>query len=179
MENPMTKQQMVLTAIGPDRPGIVKEISSAIHQSGANLEDSRMAVLAGDFALIVLFSGDPEAIQVIRQKCKTIEKKLDFQITFKPPSDRKEGDDYKLYRFQGTGVDQPGIVHTISAILAEFDVNVVSLESRLTQAPFHGTSIFTFHAEIQVSTQSIMDSLTDRLDRACEELDLDYDMELI
>ncbi|MCP4198636.1 MAG: ACT domain-containing protein [Proteobacteria bacterium] len=175
----MDKQQMVLTAIGPDRPGIVKEISSAIHESGANLEDSRMAVLAGDFALIVLFSGEPDSIETIREKCKTIEQKLDFQITFKPSSSRKEGDGHRLYRFQATGVDQPGIVHTISAILAEFDVNVVSLESRLSHAAFHGTAIFTFHAEIQVSTQDVIDSLTDRLDEACEELDLDYDMELI
>ena len=175
----MDTQQMVLTAIGPDRPGIVKEISSAIHQSGANLEDSRMAVLAGDFALIVLFSGEPDAIEAIKEKCKKIEHKLDFQITFKPPSGRKEGEHHGLYRFQATGVDQPGIVHTISAILAEFDVNVVSLESRLSHAAFHGTAIFTFHAEIQISTQDIMDSLTDRLDRACEELDLDYDMDLI
>jgi glycine cleavage system transcriptional repressor len=175
----MDKQQMVLTAIGPDRPGIVTEISSAIHESGANLEDSRMAVLAGDFALIVLFSGEPESIEAIRKKCTAIEKKIDFQITFKPPCGRKEADDYKLYRFKATGVDQPGIVHTVSAILSEFDVNVVSLESRLSHAAFHGTSIFTFHAEIQVSTQGIVDSLTDRLDRACEELDLDYDMELI
>ena len=175
----MDQKQMVLTAIGPDRPGIVKEISSAIHRSGANLEDSRMAVLAGDFALIVLFSGDAEAIVSIKKECETIEKELDFQITFKPPAQRKEGADYKLYRFHATGLDQPGIVHSISAILAEFDVNVVSLESRLSHAAFHGTSIFTFHAEIQISSDKIMNSLSERVDKACEELDLDYELELI
>ena len=175
----MDQKQMVLTAIGPDRPGIVKEISSAIHQSGANLEDSRMAVLAGDFALIVLFSGDAQAILSVEKKCKAIEEALDFQITFKPPAQRKAAVDFKLYRFHATGLDQPGIVHAISAILAEFDVNVVSLESRLSHAAFHGTSIFTFHAEIQISTDKIMVSLSERLDKACEDLDLDYELELI
>ena len=40
----MSKRFMVLTAIGPDRPGIVKEVAAVIHAEGCNLEDSRMAI---------------------------------------------------------------------------------------------------------------------------------------
>ena len=40
------KSYLVLTAVGPDRPGLVSEISSMVHGAGANLEDSRMAILA-------------------------------------------------------------------------------------------------------------------------------------
>jgi glycine cleavage system transcriptional repressor len=173
----MLRKQLVLTAIGPDKPGIVKEISSVIHEAGANLEDSRMAVLAGDFALIVLFSGELESIEKVKKQCVSLEKQLDFQISFKQPTQSTEKPESLAYRFQAIGVDQPGIVHSVSAILAEFDVNVLSLESRLTHAAFHGTAMFAFNAEIQVPTQDVMDKLTNRLDQACEELDLHYDME--
>ncbi len=48
------KSYLVLTAVGPDRPGLVSEISSLVLAAGANLEDSRMAILGGEFALLVL-----------------------------------------------------------------------------------------------------------------------------
>ncbi len=172
----MNSQQMVLSAVGPDKPGLVKEISSVIHEAGANLEDSRMAVLAGDFALIVLFSGPPASIDKVQQKCKSIEKKLDFQINFKPPATRSIEQDYALYNFQVTGIDQPGIVHLVSTILADLEVNVVSLESRLTNAAFHGTSLFTLQAELEVHEQNVLDKLRSNLDKSCDDLDLSYDL---
>ena len=45
------KSYLVLTALGPDRPGLVNEISAMVLAAGANLEDSRMAILGGEFAL--------------------------------------------------------------------------------------------------------------------------------
>src|SRR5262245_30460436 len=33
------KSYLVLTAVGPDRPGIVSELSALIHRAGANVED--------------------------------------------------------------------------------------------------------------------------------------------
>ena len=39
----------------------MSEIASAIHTAGANLEDSRMAILGGEFALLLLLSGSEAA----------------------------------------------------------------------------------------------------------------------
>ena len=46
---------LVVTVIGPDRPGIVNQLSDAARQFGANWAGSRMASLAGQFAGIVHF----------------------------------------------------------------------------------------------------------------------------
>ncbi len=170
-------KKMVLTAIGPDRKGLVKDISSVIHKCGANLEDSRMAILAGDFALIILFSGSDEIVEQVQKGCRILENRLDFQISFKNATGGLIRRDSILYKFQATGVDQPGIVHVISAILTDFDTNVVSLESKLTNAAFHGTSIFTLQAEIQIDETSVLDRLSEALDKACNELDLSYDLD--
>ena len=45
---------VVLTAVGPDRPGLVNALASLIRDAGANIEDSRMAILGGEFAVILL-----------------------------------------------------------------------------------------------------------------------------
>ena len=45
---------LVLTVIGPDRPGLVSALSNTIAAGGGNWLDSRMANLAGQFAGILL-----------------------------------------------------------------------------------------------------------------------------
>ena len=53
------RRYMVLTAVGPDRPGLVNHLSSFIREADASIEDSRMAILGGEFAMILLISGPP------------------------------------------------------------------------------------------------------------------------
>src|SRR3954469_15585656 len=52
--------QLIITAVGPDRPGIVGELTGHLHAAGANLLDSRMVNLRGQFALVLLMEA-PDA----------------------------------------------------------------------------------------------------------------------
>ena len=45
-------EQLVITALGDDRPGIVDELSNALFRHNLNIEDSRMSVLGGEFAVL-------------------------------------------------------------------------------------------------------------------------------
>ena len=47
-------EQLVITALGDDRPGIVDELSNALFKHKLNIEDSRMSVLGGEFAVLLL-----------------------------------------------------------------------------------------------------------------------------
>ena len=47
-----------------------------------------------------------------------------------------------------TGVDQTGIVHRITEVLAGDMINVASMESRVTYAAFTGTAMFSLSAEL-------------------------------
>ncbi|MBZ0186776.1 MAG: hypothetical protein K8F91_11050, partial [Candidatus Obscuribacterales bacterium] len=42
--------QLLVTAVGEDRPGIVARVTEVLSGHGANLEASRMAILGGEFA---------------------------------------------------------------------------------------------------------------------------------
>ncbi len=68
----------VLTAIGADRPGLVDEVSAYVLERGGNLEDSRMVNLHGQFAMMLLVSGDEDAIDRLtgrsRGACRTGER---------------------------------------------------------------------------------------------------------
>ena len=169
-------ERMILTAVGPDRPGLVKEVSAVIHEAGGNLEDSRMAVLAGEFALIVLFSGDREALAEARRRGEALERETGFSLTFKRARRRKAGGVERRLRLEVSGGDQPGIVHQISGILAGQRVNVYSLESRLEHAAFSGTPLFVLQAELELPDQGDLPRLQRELDAVCSTMQLDISL---
>ena len=45
---------IVFSVLGDDRPGIVDELSTAILEHQCNIEDSRMSVMGGVFAVITM-----------------------------------------------------------------------------------------------------------------------------
>jgi glycine cleavage system regulatory protein len=53
---------LILTVIGPDRPGLVRALSEAVAARGGSWLESRMARLAGQFAGIVLVDA-PESLR--------------------------------------------------------------------------------------------------------------------
>ena len=56
-------QDLVFTLLGPDRPGIVKEISALVREHGGNWMESSLSHLAGHFAGLV------RVISAIRMSC--------------------------------------------------------------------------------------------------------------
>jgi glycine cleavage system transcriptional repressor len=169
---------VVLTAVGPDRPGLVKDLSSLIGAAGANIEDSRMAILGGEFAVIMLVSGSAGAIERTRQIDSQVERELGLRCILKETSPAHPPADYLLYRIDVTGVDRPGIVQAIAGILAGRNINVASLESRLTYAPFSATPMFVLEAALQVPSKTVLSELRSDLAATCEEENLDFHLEL-
>ena len=52
----MAKEYYVVTIIGPDRRGLVASITEEIVSQNANIEESRMTRLGGEFAILMLLS---------------------------------------------------------------------------------------------------------------------------
>jgi glycine cleavage system transcriptional repressor len=172
----MALKQMVLTAVGPDAPGRVKAITSFLLECGCNLEDNRMAVLAGEFATIVLFSGESAALEKVRAGYQELGQQLDFQFTLRDASPRRQPIDCVIYKLRVQGVDQPGIVYAVSSALAELEVNVQSLESYLKPAAFSGTPMFHFDARLEVP-QKTLGALQDALATICDEHNITFLLE--
>ena len=61
-------KNLVISALGNDKPGIVNALSKAILDQGGNISESRMTVLGGEFAMMLLVSGTQECIDNIISK---------------------------------------------------------------------------------------------------------------
>jgi len=66
---------LVISALGKDRPGLVNQLSHAILDAGCNIQDSRMTVLGGEFALMLLVTGPWNAVGKLESQTKALEKK--------------------------------------------------------------------------------------------------------
>jgi len=171
------KSYLVLTAVGPDRPGLVNQISTLVLAAGANLEDSRMAILGGEFALLMLVSGEASAVTRVEQGADELGSRLGLRVLTKPTTSKRPPRDFLPYQIRVTGVDRPGIVQRVAAVLASRGVNVASLESRLAYAPESGTPMFILEAVLQIPSALALADLRRELGTACDEENWDFTLE--
>lgn len=171
------KKYMVLTAIGADRPGLVERVASLIHSAGGNLEDSRMAILGGEFALILLFSGEARVVEAIQQSHHDLALELALTMSVRPTIPQRQKSDYLPYKLRVAGVDRSGIVARVSALLTRRQVNVAALDSSLSYAAHSGTPLFQLRADLEIPSRLALASLRADLAAVCEEENLDFTLE--
>ncbi len=175
----MESERLILLATGRDRPGIVDRLSGVIYGEGCNLEDSRMAILGGEFALIVLVTGGPESLDRL---AGGLEKAAsDLELTLQVKRARSSASDEPPtqaipYRLSAVSMDHPGILHKISHLLSEHGVNVARLDTRLTHAPVTGTPIFSLDGEVHVPAQLAVSELRARLAALAEAENIDIEL---
>ena len=161
----------VLSLIGPDRPGIVDEVSHILAAGSCNIEDSRMAVLGGEFGLLMLLSGEPEAAKKAVEAAKRwaeAQKMLVIAKPTKPPA-QPEG---ASARISLEIPDRPGIVNKVSHFLAEHGANVESLQTSVIRAPFTGTPIFSMNISVSSGGKLPIEQLRGALHSLAEDEDI-------
>src|SRR4051812_26857610 len=79
-----TEHFLVLSALGPDRPGLVAEGTEELTERGGNVEDSRMAVLGAEFGILLLVSGTEEKIAAIQRDAEPLAEKTGLSVLVRP-----------------------------------------------------------------------------------------------
>ena len=166
---------VIVTAVGQDRSGLVGELTGHLHTGGANIIESRMVNLRGQFAIIMLL--DVSEAKALRQSLTDVGAKMGLAISVvdqSAPTTPAKGIPYKLKTYS---LDQPGLVHRISAVLRTHGVNIEDLAARQESAPFAGDPLFTMEMRLTVPTSVQVRQLRGDLEAACEKLNADLDLE--
>ena len=167
---------LILTAVGPDRVGLVEKISQFIARHGCNIEDSKMAVFYGEFALIVLIAGEGSNLVKVASDYRQIETETGLTLSIKTPAARSAPGPFLPYRLTASCMDHPGIVYRISAILSGFGINIESMETETYAAPDSGTPIFGLAAEISVPATTNTNALQQRFAEIQREENIDIEL---
>jgi glycine cleavage system regulatory protein len=144
---------LVLTLIGPDRPGIVETVSEVVAAHGGNWLESRMAHLAGKFAGVLCVEVPDQHAAALEEALGRLEASgLTIVVERSTPVEtpRQHAMEIELL-----GLDRPGLVHEISALLAAYGINVEELATDRTTAAHSGDPMF--HAHVRVFTPETVD----------------------
>jgi glycine cleavage system transcriptional repressor len=167
----------ILTAIGSDRVGIVDDLTTAILEKQCNIEESRMAVLGGEFAVMLLLSGSQEDIEALIEASEPIAAKLDLHISMKPTVEPKTRPQMRPYMIESVSLDTPGIVHAITALLRRHGINIENMETDTTAAPWTGAPMFVMRGRISIPPEVSLATLREEIETL--ETDQNLDIKLI
>lgn len=168
----------VLTALGTDRPGIVAEATEFLERHGCNVEESRMAILGGEFGLLMLVSVDQERAGTISNDIPKFAESSGLDVRWKmtkPPEVHRHPDALP-YSLTAYGLDHEGIVHAISQALYDMGVNIVSAATSTYPAPVSGAPLFQMEMEIDVPQGLKIPALRDALEKVAQEQNTDIEL---
>jgi glycine cleavage system regulatory protein len=164
---------MVVTAIGADRPGLVRQLSERAQGFGANWAGSRMANIAGQFAGMVHFevaAANADALAAALQGLESAGLRIVIAKTAPPPAPAGA----RMVTLELEGPDRPGIVRDLSRSLADRGVSIEELHTEIVDAA-DDSHTFKVKALLAVPTALANDELKRGLDALASDMLIDLD----
>ena len=119
---------LAVSAVGLDRPGIIAAVAERLAAHGANVTDSRMAILRGHFAMTLIVEGaEREALAEDLEHLDVLETWSVAEVADAPHAAQSEATAVVSVH----GADHPGILAAVTRVLAGAGVNVCDLQTRL------------------------------------------------
>ncbi|MCW8889005.1 MAG: glycine cleavage system protein R [Gammaproteobacteria bacterium] len=174
----MTKQNyLVLSAIGSDRPGLVDQLTRAIQESNGNILDSRMTVLGGEFAILMLIEGGWDTIARLEETLPTLQESMGLTILTRRTETKPATEPVLPYMVSVVALDHPGIVNQLSSFFSNRQINIQSLETDSYHAAHTGTPMFSVNMNVQIPAEHSIVQLRTEFFEFCDGLNLDAILE--
>ena len=167
---------VVVSGVGTDRPGIVEDLSGWVLEAGGNIEESRMALLGGEFAALILVSGPAGLEKKLEDSRDAFAARKQLTLFTKSVSPSPPTPSLPLIRYslRAVTLDHAGIVHQVAQLLRQQSVNIVSATTRIHPAPFTGAPVFQFHMEIDIPSSVPVPALRESLDKLGYRENIDF-----
>jgi glycine cleavage system transcriptional repressor len=165
--------QLVLSALGEDKPGLIDELSRCVMNSGCSILDSRMVVLGGNFALLLQVGGNWNNIAKLENQLAGLESSLGLTITAQRTAARKGADDLLPYGVDVVALDQPGIVHNLATFFSQRQINIQEMMTACYPAAHSGTPMFSVHMSVDIPANTQISALREEFMEFCDSLNLD------
>jgi glycine cleavage system transcriptional repressor len=177
-------KKFLLTAFSKDRPGIVADIAQVIYDNGCNLEDSEMANLAGEFAMIFLVSplssgNETELEGILSTECRRLEREKGITAFFRPvtPTQATPVQDIYTKTIHVEGLDQAGIVYKVSRFLADNQINIRTLNSQMKSSPESGATMYGMILHVEIPAKIPLEIVEKGLNQVGDLLNVDITIE--
>ncbi|MBA3564819.1 MAG: glycine cleavage system protein R, partial [Gammaproteobacteria bacterium] len=134
---------MVISAVGPDRPGVVHDLSRIVLDCGGNIVESRMTALGSEFAMLLLVSGNWHTLAKLEGELERAGRKDNLAIHVRPTEKRQSGEPLLPYAVDVVCMDQSGIVFNLARFFSSRNIEIAELNTRSYAAAHTGAPMFS------------------------------------
>lgn len=165
---------LVITAVGSDRPGICNRLTQVVTHSGGNIVDSRIALYGKEFTLIMLVSGETNAITRIETLLPSISAEHDLMVVMKRTAPHQPPQ--YTYKIECTieSEDRLGLTEAFTQFFSHHHINISELSAQTQKASIEQpiNPIVQFHIFISGLTELALDTseLTASFTQLCQQL---------
>ena len=176
------KRWFALSAIGPDRPGIVADLAELIYECDCNLEDSSMTLLGSEFAVLLLLTGEGADVERrLSAACKRVEWERRLTVFFRPlegePVPYAVSQRARPMELHVIGMDKAGIVARVARCLANHRINIAQLSTTSRPEAETGAPIFTMRIRMDVPAEVPLAALQRELDAIAAALHIELTLQ--
>lgn len=164
-------ESLVMTIIGSDRPGLVQMVSACVADHGGNWIESRMSHLGGRFAGIARVEVAAENLPALKRALHGLEAD-GLRVVVEAGGELAPAAGVAAM-LELVGNDRPGILRTVTHVLATHGVNVEELSSECVSAPMGGGDLFQARARVLVPATAKLEDVRRDLEKIAEDLMVD------
>ena len=161
---PMT-QHLLVTAVGDDRTGLVRHVTTTLLDCGCNITESRLA------------SNDDGIIAPGISALAEVASKQSLQISLHDSDVDVVRADQLPYAIDLVCLDQAGIVNTLASFLSAHDIAITEMTSKRYAAAHTGAQMFNLQMVISLPDSTHIATLREAFMELCDHYNFDAILE--
>lgn len=164
---------VILMAIGDDRPGLTRSLADAIVEAEGNWLESHFTALGGKYVGSVLVELPHAKLPQLEEAAGRMDAS-GFHVSI-VPTVAGQGFEGQALTFELVGKDRPGIVREVSTALAELGVSIHELETSTEERAMFGGTLFRAKASVLVPKGTALEDVRHALEEISGEIMVDIE----
>ena len=175
--NPLTTS-LIVTVVGRDRPGIVRQLTDCVQGTLVNWADSRMNHFAGHFAGTIHLQMAPKDAATVSAALQGLTSEgLQVQVARSDAPPMAFGN--RMLKVELSGPDRPGIIRELSASLAERSVSINDLHTEILPPAESDQHLFRVQALLVVPENLADGALRKLLEKLASQMMMDVALDTL
>jgi glycine cleavage system transcriptional repressor len=166
------KQHLAISAIGPDRTGLVHDLTRVISDCGGSIGDSRMAALGNEFAVVLLVSGNWHSLAKLETELAKFAAESELTLHLRRTEPRATRADLP-YTIDAVCLDQTGVVSGLAGFCAQRGIDIAQVSTQSYAAANTGAQMFAVQMNISVPARIHLAHLREEFLDFCDARNLD------
>lgn len=170
-------EYLVFTALGPNKPEIISQISLLAAKNDCNIEQSRITAMGSEIAAMILISGNWNTIAKMEAGLASLEKELNLAISIKRTKPQAMAEEMLPYEVQVVALDHPGITYEVTSFFARQNIIIYDLQTSTYTSRSTGSSMFSLDMRVGIPGDLSLADMREQFLLMCDDLNLDGSIE--